>query len=80
MNYPELLLIIKIRITIIHILKLNIGFSHLLRVRPMMHTEKDIVARAFRILFMVELRLRGSEQGHDQRRSCKARQASRERK
>lgn len=44
----------------------------------MMHTEKEIVARKFRIVFMFAIRLRGSQQGHDRRRSCEARQASKQ--
>lgn len=43
---------------------------------PMMHTSWELIAR----MFKDRIRWRGSEQGHDQSRSCKARQASNERK
>lgn len=43
---------------------------------PMMHTSWELIAR----MFKDKIRWRGSEKGHDQSRSCKARQASKERK
>lgn len=50
LNYKK-----RMVISIINMLMLNIGFSHLLRMHPMMHTAKELSARMLSILFMLGL-------------------------